>query len=467
MDYEYDILVIGSGPGGHHAAIQAAKLGNHVAIIERKAVVGGVCINLGTIPSKSLREAVLYLSGYRERALYGESYAVKHDITIEDLLFRANHVIQHEIDVARRQLLRNRVEIFNASASFVDPHTLRLDFVDRGGYRNITGQYIIMATGTHATRDPHIPFDGRRIFTSDDILGLDRLPRTLAVVGGGVIGCEYASIFAALDIRVTLVERERRLLSFVDEEIVETLCYHMRENRVTLWLGEKVSGIEPLENEHGGAVRIALESGKQIVTEKALYSVGRTGATNSLNLAAAGLSADGRGRMKVNEHYQTALPHIYAVGDVIGFPSLASTSMEQGRLAVCHAFNVPATTARELFPYGIYTIPEISMVGKNEEELTAQDVPYQVGKALYRETARGQIIGALSGLLKLVFHLESRQLLGVHIIGEEATELVHIGQAVLSFGGKVDYFVNTVFNYPTLAECYKNAAFDGINRLAT
>ena len=466
-EYDYDILVIGSGPGGHHAAIQAAKLGKRVAIVERKTVVGGVCINLGTIPSKTLREAVLYLSGYRERSLYGESYAVKHDITIQDLLFRTQHVIQHEIDVARRQLLRNRVEIFNAGASFVDGHTLRLDFVDQRGYREVTAAIIVIATGTHATRDPHIPFDGRRIFTSDDILGLDRLPRTLTVVGGGVIGCEYASIFATLDIRVTLVERERRLLPFVDEEIVDTLSYHMRENRVTLWLGEKVSGIEPMENDHGGSVRIALESGKQIVTEKALYSIGRTGATDSLNLAAAGLSANGRGRMKVNESYQTAAPHIYAVGDVIGFPSLASTSMEQGRLAVCHAFGVPATTAREFFPYGIYTIPEISMVGKNEEELTAQDVPYQVGKASYRETARGQIIGDLSGLLKLVFHLETRQLLGVHIIGEGASELVHIGQAVMSFGGKVDYFVNTVFNYPTLAECYKNAAFDGINRLAT
>ena len=466
-DFEYDILVIGSGPAGHHAAIQGAKLGKRVAVIERKAVVGGVCINLGTIPSKTLREAVLYLSGYRERTLYGESYAVKHDITVDDLFFRTNHVIQHEIDVARRQLLRNRVEIFNAGASFVDPHTLRLAFVDRQGYREVTGRYIIIATGTSATRDPHIPFDGKRILTSDDILGLDSLPRTLTVVGGGVIGCEYASIFAALDIRVTLVERERRLLPFVDEEIVETLCYHMRENRVTLWLGEKVSGIAPVENDHGGAVRISLESGKQIVTEKALYSIGRTGSTDQLNLAAAGLSANGRGRMKVNENYQTAVPHIYAVGDVIGFPSLASTSMEQGRLAVCHAFGVPATSVRELFPYGIYTIPEISMVGKNEEELTAQDVPYQVGKAQYRETARGQIIGALSGLLKLVFHLETRQLLGVHIIGEGASELVHIGQAVLSFGGKVDYFVNTVFNYPTLAECYKNAAFDGINRLAT
>jgi NAD(P) transhydrogenase len=466
-DYEYDILVIGSGPAGHHAAIQAAKLNKRVALIERKAMVGGICINLGTIPSKTMREAVLYLSGYRERTLYGESYAVKHDITKEDLFFRTHHVIQHEIEVARRQLQRNRVEIFNAGASFVDAHTLRLDFVDRGGYRDVTSQYIIIATGTNATRDPHIPFDGRRILTSDDILNLDRLPRTLTVVGGGVIGCEYASIFAALDIRVTLVERERHLLPFVDEEIVETLCYHMRENRVTLWLGEKVSAIEPVENQQGAAVRVSLESGKQIVTEKALYSIGRTGATHQLNLAAAGLSANGRGRMQVNENYQTVVPHIYAVGDVIGFPSLASTSMEQGRLAVCHALGVPASTVRELFPYGIYTIPEISMVGRNEEELTAQDVPYQVGKAQYRETARGQIIGAVSGLLKLVFHLETRQLLGVHIIGEGASELVHIGQAVLSFGGKVDYFINTVFNYPTLAECYKNAAFDGINRLAT
>lgn len=464
-NYDYDMLVIGSGPAGHHAAIQAAKLGKTVAVAERKGVVGGVCINLGTIPSKTLREAVLYLSGYREHDLYGESYTVKQNITKEDLLFRAQHVISHELDVFRHQMLRNRVELINAEASFVDSHTVRLDFIGQAGYRDVTSAHIVIAVGTTATKDPHIPFDGRLIFTSDEILSLDKLPRSLTVVGAGVIGCEYASIFAALGIRVTLIDMRPRLLPFVDGEIVEALAYHMRNNRVTLWLNEKVQGIEPHDGQQSGGVAIHLASGKKIFSEKALYSIGRTGATAKLNLAAAGLAADDRERLSVNEHYQTSQPHIYAAGDVIGFPSLASISMEQGRMASCHAFGVEAASVPELFPYGIYTIPEISMVGQTEEALTERGVPYEVGKARYKETARGQIIGDVTGLLKLIFHLDTRELLGVHILGDGASDLVHIGQAVLAFGGKIDYFVNTVFNYPTLAECYKNAAFDGINRL--
>jgi NAD(P) transhydrogenase len=464
-EYDYDLIVIGSGPAGQRAAIQAAKLNKRVAIVERKTVVGGVCINTGTIPSKTLREAVLYLSGYRERGLYGASYTVKQNISMGDLLFRTDHVISHEIDVTRHQLLRNRVELFAAEASFVDPHTIRLSDVLGHGHRDVTTAYVVLATGTAATKDPHIPFDGQRIFISDDILRLERLPRTLAVIGAGVIGCEYASIFAALGMRVTLIDKRPRLLSFVDAEIMETLAYHLRQNRVTLRLGEEVSGLEPIEDEHGERVKIHLDSGKQIISEKALYSIGRTGATQELNLPAAGLAPDPRGRLSVNPCYQTEIPHIYAVGDLIGFPSLASTSMEQGRLAACHAFGVPAKSVPELFPYGIFTIPEISTVGRNEEELTEQGVAYEVGKAQYREIARGQIIGDNSGLLKLIFHLDTRALLGVHIIGEGASELIHIGQAVLAFDGPIDYFVNTVFNYPTLAECYKTAAFDGINRL--
>jgi NAD(P) transhydrogenase len=464
-DFEYDLVVIGSGPAGQRAAIQGAKLEKRVALVERKAVIGGVCINTGTIPSKTLREAVLHLSGYRERGLYGASYTVTQNITMDDLLFRTDHVIRHEIDVTRHQLMRNRVEMLAAEASFVDPHTIRLNYMDGRGQREITTANVVVATGTNATKDEHIPFDERRIFINDDILRLDRLPRTLAVIGAGVIGCEYASIFAALGVRVTLIDKRPRLLPFVDAELVEALAYHLRQNRVTLRLNEEVSGIEPFEDEHGERVRIHLASGKQIVTEKALHSIGRTGATRKLNLPAAGLEADSRGRLKVNANYQTAVPHIYAVGDVIGFPSLASTSMEQGRLAVCHAFGIETRSVPELFPYGIYTIPEISMVGRNEEELTEQGIPYEVGKAQYREIARGQIIGDNIGLLKLIFHLETRQLLGVHIIGEGASELIHIGQAVLTFGGQIEYFVNTVFNYPTLAECYKTAAFDGVNRL--
>ena len=464
--YDYDLVVIGSGPAGQRAAIQAAKLDKKTALIERRSVLGGVCINTGTIPSKTLREAVVYLSGYHLRGLYGESYSVKQNITMEDLLLRVEHVIRHETDVIRHQLLRNGVAVFNAKASFADPHTVRLVLVDGSGEKLVSAANVVIASGTEATRASHIPFDGQSIFVSDDILGLKRLPRTLAVVGAGVIGCEYASIFATLGIRVTLVDRLPRLLPFVDHEVVEALDYHLRQRRMTVWVGESVIGIEREENGSGAHVRIRLASGKQIVAEKALYSIGRTGATAGLNLAAAGLQADDRGRLKVDSCYQTEVPHIYAAGDVIGFPSLASTSMEQGRLAACHAFGVEAQRAPSLFPYGIYTVPEISYVGRNEEELTQQSIPYEVGKAAYGEIARGQIIGDDIGMLKLLFNRDTRELMGVHIIGESASELVHIGQAVLTYGGKIDYFIHNVFNYPTLAEGYKNAAFDGINRLA-
>jgi len=464
--FDYDLLVIGSGPAGQRAAIQGAKLDKKVVIVERKTVLGGCSVNLGTIPSKTLREAALELCGYRSREFYGASYTVKQNITMQDLLFRTNRVIQHEIDVTRHQLMRNDVELVPATASFAGPDTMRLDYVDGSTSRTVKAKKIVIAAGTETTRDPHIPFDGNKIFTSDDIFHLDRLPRTLAVVGAGVIGCEYASVFAALGVRVTLIDKRDRLLPFVDEEVADELCHHLRENRATLRLRESVNRLEIVDaNGNGARVRLHLDSGKTIIAEKALYSVGRTGATGQRNLAGAGLVPDNRGRVAVDEHYQTKVPGVYAVGDMIGFPALASTSMEQGRLAVCHAFGVKARSSPEHFPYGIYAVPEISMVGKNEEELTEAGVPYEVGKARYKEIARGQILGDVTGLLKLIFHAETRKLLGVHIIGEGAAELIHIGQAVLSFGGKIDYFIDTVFKYPTLAECYKVAAFDGINRL--
>ena len=464
-EYDYDLLVIGSGPAGQRAAIQAAKLEKRVAIIERRTVVGGACINTGTIPSKTLREAIMQLSGYREREVYGSSYAVKQNITMNDLLFRADHVMRHEIDVTRKQLMRNRVEVLPAEASFEDPHTIRVRYLDGRGDRVVTAGNVVIATGTNATRDERVPPDGRHVFLSDDILSLERLPRSLTVVGAGVIGVEYASMFAALGVRVTLIDKRERLLPFVDGEIIDALIYHLRQNRMTIRLGEEVSALEPITDEKGERVRIHLASGKQIITERAFYSIERTGATRALNLASAGVSEDARGFLKVNQDFQTEAAHVYAVGDVIGFPSLASTSMEQGRLAACHAFGVEARSVPELFPYGIYAVPEISTVGRTEEELTRQGVPYEVGKANYREIARGQIIGDTTGLLKLIFHLETHELLGVHILGEGASELIHIGQAVMAFGGTVDYFINAVFNYPTLAECYKTAAFDGINRL--
>ncbi len=464
-EYDYDMVVIGSGPAGQRAAVQAAKLGKRTAIVERHAEIGGVMVNSGTIPSKTLREAVMYLTGYRERGIYGESYSVKDDITMSDLMIRTNHVMQQKTDTLRHQLLRNRVELITAHASFIDSHTLSLDAVDGRGSRPITADKVVVAVGTSAAKPDWTNVDGKHILLSDDILNLSELPRSLAIIGGGVIGLEYGSIFATLGIRVTLIERDTRLLDFVDSELIDTLVYHLRQKRVTLRLNEEVTWMEPFDDERGAHVRIKLVSGKQIVSDAALYSIGRTGATGSLGLETVGLESDARGRLTVNDTYQTSVDNIYAVGDVIGFPNLASTSAEQGRLASCHAFGLPAKSVPGLFPYGIYTIPEISMVGRTEEDLTEDVVPYEVGRAQYREIARGQIIGDDTGLLKLLFHATTRKLLGVHIIGEGASELIHIGQAVLAFEGTVDYFVDAVFNYPTLAECYKTAALDGINRL--
>lgn len=463
--FDFDLIVIGSGPAGHHAAIQGAKLNKRVLIVERRSIVGGVCINIGTIPSKTMREAVIYLSGYREHGIYGESYKVKERITLQDLVFRIDPVVRHEVDVMRHQLQRNGVELVTAEASFIDTHSIALS-TGSDGRRVVTGDKIVLAVGTEAAVDPRMPLDSQCVFSSDDILKVDSLPRTLTVIGAGVIGCEYASMFSALGVRVTLIDMRPRLLPFVDSELIEALTYQLRERRVTLRLGEKVESVEVIDEGGIKHVKVMLASGKQIITDKALTSTGRIGATAKLNVEAAGLATDDRGRLKVSNFYQTEVPNIYAAGDVIGFPSLASTSMEQGRLAVCHAFSHDATFAPEFFPYGIYTIPEISFVGRNEDELTEKGVPYEIGKAQYREIARGQIVGDSIGRMKLIFHRDTRELLGVHIIGEGAVELVHIGQAVLSLGGKIDYFVDTVFNYPTLAECYKNAAFDGINRLS-
>jgi NAD(P) transhydrogenase len=404
---------------------------------------------------------VLYLSGYREKNIYGASYTVKSNISMSDLLFRSDYVIRNEIDVTSHQLRRNGVDVLAAKASFVGDHTVRLEFFDGSSVRDVTAQSIIIAVGTEVACDPSIPLDGQCIFTSDDVLQLKDLPKSITVIGAGVIGLEYATMFAALGVRVTLIDKRERLLPFVDHEIIDSLVYQMRQSRVTLRLGEELAEIARVD----GGVRITLASGKQVNTEKALYAVGRQGATADLNLESTGLTADDRGLLSVDENYRTGVPHIYAVGDVIGFPSLASTSMEQGRLAACDAFAKEAHSLAALFPYGIYTIPEISVVGRNEEDLSRDGVPYEVGKAFYREIARGQIIGDSTGMLKLMFHRDSRKLLGVAILGEGASDLIHIGQAVLAHEGTINYFVDTVFNYPTLAECYKTAAFDGVNRL--
>ena len=458
---KYDLIVIGSGPAGQRAAIQGAKAHKRVAVIEKREVVGGACINTGTIPSKTLREAVLHLSGYNYQSIYGVTYRVKEKVSMADLAFRVQHVIKTEIDVTQAQLSRNNVELMFGVASFVDPHVLRIENVR--GATNIEAEFIIIGAGTKPANSPKVPINRRNIINSDDVLSMAQIPKTLIVVGGGVIGVEYASMFAMLGVRVILIEKRGRLLEFADTEMVEALSYHLRDNRVTLRLNEEVSSVE--ETPDGGVVA-NLDSRKRVMGDTLLYAVGRQGNVDELNLVAAGLTSDDRGRISVNEHYQTSQPHIYAVGDVIGFPSLASVSMEQGRIAAAHAFGLEVTTDPAVYPYGIYTIPEISFIGKTEEQLTDEDVPYEVGLAFYREIARGQIRGDTTGRLKLIFHRETKDLLGVHIIGEGASELLHIGQAVMILGGKIDYFVNTVFNYPTLAECYKAAAFNGLNKLS-
>lgn len=456
----FDLVVIGTGPAGQRAAIQAAKLGKKVAICEKRAVVGGVCINTGTIPSKTFREAVLYLTGFLHRDAYGSACLAKDAMTMDDLLARCTKVMHREIDVIRDQLRRNGVTVLTGPASFADPHRIVVD--SAAGRIEATAEFVVIATGTAPTDPPGVTVDGETVITSDGILTLKSIPRSVTVVGAGVVGTEYASMFAALGVEVTLVDKRPRLLEFVDAEIAEALAYKMRDMDCTLRFGEDVASVA-VERPHR-AVAI-LKSGKKIISELLLYSIGRIGATGQLNLAAAGLSADDRGRISVDNQYRTAVPHIFAAGDVIGFPSLASTSMEQGRIAACAAFGIRATSMPHLFPYGIYSIPEISMVGPNEEELTRRGVPYEVGISRYREIARGAILGDTYGLLKLLFHRETRRFLAVHIIGSAATELVHIGQAVLAFGGTIDYFVDNVFNYPTFAECYKVAALDGYNKI--
>lgn len=458
-EYEYDLVVIGSGPGGQKAAIGAAKLGKKACVVERRHMVGGVCVNTGTIPSKTLREAVLYLTGLSMRELYGQSYRVKHEITVQDLLARTPHVIGREIEVVRAQLLRNHVDLVIGTGRFVDPHTVEV--VGGGDRRVLTAGQIVLATGTRPARPDHVEFDGARVVDSDGILELERIPDTMVVVGAGVIGIEYASMFAALGTRVTVVEKRDRMLEFCDPEVVESLKFHLRDLSVTFRFGEEVDKVEVGQR---GTIT-SLASGKRIPAETVMYSAGRQGMTDELNLQAAGLLADARGRLVVDEQYRTAVPHIFAVGDVIGFPALAATSMDQGRLAALHAFGEPANQLHHIQPIGIYTIPEISYVGRTEVDLTTEAVPYEVGIARYRELARGQIVGDSYGMLKLLVSTSTRHLLGVHVFGTGATDLVHIGQAVMGCGGTVDYLVDTVFNYPTLSEAYKVAALDVSNKL--
>jgi NAD(P) transhydrogenase len=462
MSSVYDLIVIGSGPAGQRAAIYAAKMGKKVALVEMREVVGGACINTGTIPSKTMREAVLHLSGYNYKSIYGMNYRVKERITMADLAFRVQHVIKTEIDVTEAQLSRNNIEMLVGVASFDDQTHVRV--TNSKGANVYESKNILIATGTKPASSPKVPLNGHSIINSDMIMELGTLPKTLIVVGGGVIGVEYTCMFSALGVRVTMIERRPKLLEFADQEIVEALSYHLRDSRVTMRLNEEVESVEEMPD---GTVVANLESKKKVSGDALLYAVGRQGNVDELKLQNAGIEADGRGRISVDKDFRTKTPNIFAVGDVVGFPSLASVSMEQGRVAAARAFgDMSVISNPSFYPYGIYTIPEISFIGKTEEQLTEEDAPYEVGVAYYREIARGQIRGDTTGRLKLIFHRETHAILGVHIIGEGASELVHIGQAVMALGGRLEYFVDTVFNYPTLAECYKAAAFNGLNRLS-
>lgn len=457
----YDLVVIGSGPAGQKGAICAAKLRKKVAIIDRIRTMGGVCVHTGTIPSKTLREAVLYLSGFRQRSFYGRGYVLKDRIAMSDLTFRALAVMAREVEVIKAQLRRNYVTTLEGEARFIDPHTIEIKGDE--GVQEVRGENILIACGARPAHSHDIPIDGKRIFDSDQLHCIEEVPRELVIVGAGIIGLEYASMFAALGVKVTLLDQRPTLLDFVDREMIESLCFQLRQIGTVFRLGEKVVSVG--FDAERDRVFAKLESGKNVHGQALLFAIGRQANSDMLNVAAAGVTPDERGKILVNEHFQTSVPHIYAAGDVIGFPALASTSMEQGRLASCHMFGKPSKMTANLIPYGIYSIPEISMVGQTEEDLTRTKTPYEVGLARYSELAKGQMLGDEHGLLKLLFDPTSLKLLGVHVIGDRAAEIVHIGQAVMTMGGTIEYFRDTVFNYPTLAEAYKVAALDGLNKI--
>ncbi|MBB4478615.1 Si-specific NAD(P)(+) transhydrogenase [Rhizobium etli] len=460
--FQYDLVVVGSGPAGRRGAIQAAKLGKKVLVIEQGKRVGGVSVHTGTIPSKTLRETALNLSGWRERGFYGRSYRVKQEISAEDLRRRLLITLDHEVEVLEHQFARNRVHHIRGKASFVDASTLQV-IKDDGEVTQVSAASVLLAVGTKPFRPDYIPFDGKTVLDSDELLDIQELPRSMIVIGAGVIGIEYATIFSALDTAVTVIDPKATMLDFIDKEIIEDFTYQLRDRNMKLLLGQKADKVETLDS---GKVELTLDSGRRLTTDMVLFAAGRMGATDTLNLEAIGLEADNRGRLKVNpETFQTSVPNVYAAGDVVGFPSLASTSMEQGRIAARVAIGAVAKEPPKYFPYGIYAVPEISTCGLTEEEMKERGIPYECGIARFRETSRGHIMGLDTGLLKLIFSLKTRRLLGVHIVGEGATELVHIGQAVLNLKGTVEYFVENTFNYPTLAEAYKIAGLDAWNRM--
>ncbi len=457
----YDLIVIGSGPAGRRAAVQAAKFEKSVLVIDKGRRLGGVSVHTGTIPSKTLRETVLNLSGWRERGFYGRAYRVKAEITADDLRQRLQMTLQHEVEVLEHQFARNRVPTIRGEARFLDPH--RVEVTDESGERKLfEAERFVIAVGTRPFRPDYMPFDGLRVLDSDEIIDLKFMPKSLAVIGAGVIGVEYASIFNALDVQVTLIEPRATMLDFLDQELVAAFVHDLRDRGLAVRLGCKAGRIERAE----GGCTIHLDGGRVVHADAVLFAAGRMGATDHLGLDAVGLEADHRGRLEVDpKTFRTKVGHIFAAGDVIGFPSLASTSMEQGRIATCHAFERDAQAPPIFFPYGIYAVPEMSTVGMTEEQVRAEGIGYECGIARFRETSRGHIMGVHGGMMKMLFAIESRRLLGVHIVGEGATELIHIGQAVLNLGGTLQYFVENTFNYPTLAEAYKIAALDAWNRM--
>ncbi len=457
---KFDLVVIGSGPAGEKAAIQAAKFRKKVAVIEARGVVGGVCVHTGTLPSKTLRETVLYLAGLKQRSVYGVVCSLKSNVTVAELMYRTEHVIQKELEIIQNKLMRNGINVIGGQGRIASPTQVSVS--DKEGVsRTFESEAIIISTGSRPYRPPGIDFEDPHIFDGESILGLDRIPKSMIIVGGGVIGCEWACIFANLGVKITLIDSRERLMPHLDEEISNTLTYLMRKSRMKVILGDKLEAMEVRDD----LVHISSISGRKIVAEKILYATGRIGNTDSLGLAEIGIETNERQLIKVDENFHTGVGKIYAVGDVIGFPSLASVSQDQGRLATRHAFGHQTTRLNTLLPYGIFTIPEVSIVGETEESLTAKGLPYETGVARFYELARGQIAGDHDGMLKLIFCPHTKKLYGVHVIGERAADMIHIGQAVISFGGTIDYFIDTVFNFPTMSEAYKVAALNGLNSI--
>jgi NAD(P) transhydrogenase len=458
----YDLIVIGSGPAGEKGAAQAAYFGKTVALIEREPILGGACVNTGTIPSKTLRESALHLSGFRQRGFREGSIDLTINcITIADFMYRKDRVVAHEWKRIEDNLRRHKVDRYEGAARFVSP--TRVAIKNAVGEQVIDGSVVLIATGSSPHRPDHVTFDGEVICDSDSILGIDKIPEKLAVVGAGIIGVEYASIFAALGVEVHLIDGRTALLPNIDREIVRILLGEF-QNRlgITMHLGQDVASIERCDRQ----ASLTLKDGECMVVDNVLYAAGRSSNVEGLNLDGIGVATAARGLITVNDDYQTSVPNIYAAGDVIGFPALASTSMEQARVAMVHAFNLKyKTRVASILPYAIYTIPEVATVGLNEDDCRKKVTPCAVGRAFYRDNARGEIIGDLKGLIKLVFDPESLCLLGVHIVGESASEMLHIGMMVMQFGGTINAFIDCVFNFPTLSEAYKYAAYDGLGSI--